>query len=50
MIFFFLAIFSTVFLYTIEIGVLAFVTTIILIVIALIIKINKNKQLEKTKS
>jgi len=50
MLIFFLALFSTVFLYTIEIGVLAFVTTVIVIVIALIIKIIKNKRLEKTKS
>jgi ABC-type protease/lipase transport system fused ATPase/permease subunit len=50
MIIFFLAFISKIFLFTIEIGVLAFIATIIVIVIAVIIKIIKNKQLEKTKS
>jgi hypothetical protein len=50
MMIFFLALFSNVFLITIEIGVLAFIVTIIVIVIAVIIKIIKNKKLENTKS
>ncbi|MGD8708217.1 MAG: hypothetical protein PVI88_06000 [Nitrosopumilaceae archaeon] len=47
MIFFFLAILSSVFLVEIEIGVLAFIATIIIISIAVIVKIIKNKKLEK---
>ena len=46
----FLALFSDVFLQTIEIGVLAFIATIIIISLAVIIKIVKNKQSGKTKS
>jgi ABC-type protease/lipase transport system fused ATPase/permease subunit len=47
MIFFFLTILSSVFLIDIEIGVLAFIATIIIISIAVIVKIIKNKKLEK---
>ena len=47
MIFFFLALFSSVFLVEIEIGVLAFIATIIIISIAVIVKIIKNKKIEK---
>ncbi len=50
MMIFFLSLFSNVFLFTIEIGVLAFIVTITAIAIAVIIKIIKNKKLEKTKS
>ncbi len=38
---------SDIFLYTIEIGVLAFIATIIVIAIAVIVKILKNKKLDK---
>jgi len=44
MILVFLAILSSVFLVEIEIGVLAFVSTIIIIAIAIIVKIIKNKK------
>lgn len=47
MILFFLAILSSVFLVEIEIGVLAFVSTLIIIAIAVIVKIIKNKKLGK---
>ncbi|MEJ2260242.1 MAG: hypothetical protein P8X83_01085 [Nitrosopumilaceae archaeon] len=47
MIFFFLTILSSVFLIDIEIGVLAFIATIIIISIAVIVKIIKNKKLKK---
>jgi hypothetical protein len=47
---FFLTLFSNVFLFTIEIGVLAFILTIIIIVMAVIIKIIKNKQSRNTTS
>jgi len=50
MMIFLLALFSGVLLLTIEIGVLAFITTIIVIAIAVIVKIIKNKQSGKTKS
>jgi len=46
----FLALFSWIFLFTIDIGVLAFITTIIIIIIAVIIKSIKNKQSRNTKS
>jgi ABC-type protease/lipase transport system fused ATPase/permease subunit len=39
-----------VFLFTVEIGVLAFISTIIIIVIAVVIKIIKNKQTRNTSS
>ncbi len=47
MILFFFAILSSVFLVEIEIGVLAFVSTIIIIAMAVIVKIIKNKKLGK---
>jgi len=47
---FFLFLLSNVFLLTIEIGVIAFLVTIVVIMIAVIIKIIKNKKLDKTKS
>ena len=47
MILFFLTILSSVFLVEIEIGVLAFISTITIIVIAVIVKIIKNKKLGK---
>ena len=50
MMIFFLALLFNVLLFTIEIGGLAFIITIIVITIAVILKIIKNKQLEKTKS
>jgi hypothetical protein len=50
MMIFFFALFSNLFLLTIEIGLLAFIATIIIIMIAVIIKIIKNKQLEKNES
>ena len=49
MILLFLAILFSVFLVEVEIGVLAFISTIIIIVIAVIVKIIKNKKLGKTK-
>jgi len=45
----FFILFSNFFLLTIEIGVLAFITTVIIIVVAVIIKIIKIKQLKKSK-
>jgi len=50
MILVFLAILSLVFLVEIEIGVLAFVSTIIIIAIAVIVKIIKNNKLGKKES
>jgi len=50
MIVFFLALFSSMFLVTIEIGVLAFVITVAVISIAVIIKIIKNKKLQKNRT
>jgi hypothetical protein len=50
MMIFFFALFSNIFLLTIEIGLLAFIATIMVITIAVIIKLIKNKQLEKNKS
>ncbi|NIP91764.1 MAG: hypothetical protein GTN35_05150 [Nitrososphaeria archaeon] len=47
MMFWFLSILSTLFLAEIEIGVIAFVVTLIIIIVAVIVKIIKNKQLEK---
>jgi hypothetical protein len=50
MIFYFLAILSSVFLVEIEIGVFAFIATIIIIALAVVVKIIKNKKLEKKQS
>jgi|GEM_PF-6333785 len=50
MINFFLAIFSSLFLVTIEIGVLAFIITAAVITIAVIVKIIKNKRSQKNPS
>lgn len=47
MILVFLAILSSIFLVEIEIGVLAFISTIIIIATAVIVKIIKNKKLGK---
>jgi len=46
----FLVFLSNLFLFTVEIGVLAFIATIIVIVIAVIVKIIKNKKIDKKKS
>jgi len=47
---FFLAIFASLFLVTIEIGVLAFIITATVIAIAVIVKIIKNRRLQKNTS
>lgn len=47
---FFLVLFSSFFLVTIEIGALAFIITAIVIAIAVIVKIIKNKKLQKNNS
>ena len=46
----FLSILSTLFLVEIEIGVIAFIATLIIIIIAVIVKIIKNKRLTKNKT
>lgn len=50
MTFWVLSILSSIFLLEIEIGVLAFIITLIIIIIAVILKIIKNKKLEKNKT
>ena len=50
MTFWVLSILSSLFLFEIEIGVLAFITTAIIIIIAVIVKIIKNKKTEKNKT
>ena len=50
MIFFFLAFLSSIFLFEIEIGVIVFIVTLFAIIVAVIVKVIKNKKLERTKS
>ncbi|MFZ8908976.1 MAG: hypothetical protein ACO2Y5_06730 [Nitrosopumilaceae archaeon] len=50
MMFFFQALLSSIFLFEIEIGVIAFIVTLSAIIIAVIVKVIKNKKLEKNES
>ncbi|MBA4462794.1 MAG: hypothetical protein H2B01_01235 [Nitrosopumilaceae archaeon] len=50
MMFFFLAFLSSIFLFEIEIGVIAFIVTLVAIIVAIVVKVMKNKKLERTKS
>ncbi|MFZ9006314.1 MAG: hypothetical protein ACO293_06005 [Nitrosopumilaceae archaeon] len=50
MIIFFLALLSSIFLFEIEIGVIAFIVTLAAIIVAVIVKVIKNKKFEKNKS